>query len=482
MSKTATTRFLEEFPKSLSDDAGAVFVGAGVSMGAGYPSWIKLLEDIGKELGVRSGDVHDLAALAQWSIQENGGATRVRSVIKDKIGVDRPIPAVLETLARLPIRHIWTTNYDRLIERAFRTIDRPIDVVASAGDLAIRPPPGASRLYKMHGSVDHLEGVVISTDDYELFRSRRGAFLPLLQAHLTSMSMLFIGLSFTDPNVRHVLSLIRESFTEAPPEHFAIVRPPQAEDFDSDEQYHARLAQHNLWARDLRRYGLVAVEIEDYAEVPGLLAQIERSVSARRVWVSGSWPVDAHGLETGDVYRFAERLGRIIGESGRDLVSGAGLLVGSAAISGFLEAMRAKRVWDLDRRLIVRPFPQPLAGHAPDKANWTALRQELARQSGIVIFLGGAKLESGAVVDAQGVFDEFEIAQARGSFLLPVGAMGGAAATIARQLVGSPLPSSGTGAVRPTDEELILLADTAADRTALLDCIAAIMNRVKRIA
>ena len=28
--------------------------------------------------------------------------------------------------------------------------------------------------------------------------------------------MLFVGLSFTDPNVRHVLSLIRETFTEIP--------------------------------------------------------------------------------------------------------------------------------------------------------------------------------------------------------------------------------------------------------------------------
>src|SRR5690606_37455512 len=100
---------------------------------------------------------------------------------------------------------------------------------------------------------DRLDDVVISTHDYELFRSKRGQYLPLFQAHLTSMSMLFIGISFTDPNVRHVLSLIRESFTDAPPEHFAIVRAPQKSDFTTEGEFAARNAQHKLWAKDLKR-------------------------------------------------------------------------------------------------------------------------------------------------------------------------------------------------------------------------------------
>jgi hypothetical protein len=63
-----TTRdlLLKEFPESLAEETAAIFVGAGVSMGAGYPSWKDLLRDIGEELGVSSADVSDLAALAQW--------------------------------------------------------------------------------------------------------------------------------------------------------------------------------------------------------------------------------------------------------------------------------------------------------------------------------------------------------------------------------------------------------------------------------
>ena len=62
---------------------------------------------------------------------------------------------------------------------------------------------------------------------------------------MTSFFMLFVGLSFTDPNMRHVLSMIRESFTPSPPEHFAIVKPPQRSDFGTTKQFKARLTQHN---------------------------------------------------------------------------------------------------------------------------------------------------------------------------------------------------------------------------------------------
>lgn len=486
MSKAALTRFLKEYPDALNDGVGAIFVGAGVSMAAGYPSWSGLLREIGDELEVDAKNVHDLAALAQWSIQESGGATRVRNVIKNEIGPDKPIPETVSIISRLPVRHIWTTNYDRLIERAFEAIRRPLTPVSGPKDLALRVTPGASLLYKMHGSVERPEDIVISTDDYELFRSRRGQYLPLFQAHLTSMSMLFIGISFTDPNIRHVLSLIRESFTDAPPEHFAIVRTPQEADFTSNSEYKARLAQHNLWTRDLKRYGLMAVEVADYAEIPGLLRQVERRVAVRRIWVSGSWPLELGGSEAANLHALAEDIGLKIGETGRHLVTGAGLLVGSASLSGFLAALRQGGGWDLDRRLIARPFPQPLPGSKPNTENWAALRQELARQAGVAIFIGGTKWENDAAKDSDGVMKEFDAALEAGVFLLPIGASGGMAEKITRKLIASSIESSGANQMRPTDEELTSLLDadaiTSSDkRRKLVNLVFKIIERVTRV-
>lgn len=485
MTKAAMNRFLKEFPAALNDGTGSVFIGAGVSMAAGYPSWSELLEEIGEELGVSSKNVHDLAALAQWSILENGSATRVREVIKNKISPDKPIPDTVEVIARLPIRHIWTTNYDRLVERAFQEINRPLEPIAGAENLSLKSTFGASRLYKMHGSIDRVDDLVISTDDYELFRSKRGAYLPLFQAHLTSMSMLFVGISFSDPNIKHVLSLIRENFKDAPPEHFAIVRPPQQTDFTSEEEYKARFTQHTLWAKDLKRYGLQVVEIESYDEVPELLRKVERRVAAKRIWVSGSWPIEHGGEEASNIHALAEDVGRKIGESNRDLVTGAGILVGSASISGFLAALRNGGGWDLDRRLIARPFPQPLKDNSPNDNDWTALRNELARQAGIVIFIGGSKFFEGALIPAKGVLEEFECAKESGAFLLPIGATGGAAQVISEELFSSDLITTGSGAQRPFDKELKQLSDSSLllekkSRESLVSLIFEIIDRVTK--
>ena len=222
----------------------------------------------------------------------------------------------------------------------------------------------------------------------------------------------------------------------------------------------------------------MAVEIDDYAEVPELLREVERRVAKNRVWVSGSWPTEPIDSGTARIYSIAEGAGRAIGKLGRSLVSGAGLVVGSATISGFLDTLRAGGGWDLERRLIARPFPQPLAGQPANRAQWTALREELARLSGAVIFVGGAKTVDGTIVIADGVLEEARLAEAAGAFLLPIGATGGAARQLTEQLIGSRLACDGFGAQRPTDDELRALSDESTSTGDLVDLVGTILKRV----
>jgi hypothetical protein len=255
---------------------------------------------------------------------------------------------------------------------------------------------------------------------------------------MTSFSMLFMGLSFTDPNVRHVLSLIRESFTSSPPEHFAIVKPPQRTDYGTKREFQARLTQHELWADDLLRYGLNVVEIDDYGEVANLMQEVERRVASNRVWISGSWPLAEGPVEQlSYVADVATAIGELLAGSGFALVSGAGLVVGSASISGFLNSLQRSGTWDLERRLITRPFPQPLEGRDPEPAQWASLRAEMARVSGAVVFIGGAKWNGNSLVEAGGVGDEMEAAQLANVFLLPVGCTGGTAKAIAEEMLAA---------------------------------------------
>jgi hypothetical protein len=109
-----------------------------------------------------------------------------------------------------------------------------------------------------------------------------------------------------------------------------------------------------------------------------------------------------------------------------------------------------------------------------------SLEGELARQAGVVVFVGGAKLDGTNLVSAPGVLEEFEIAKAAGVFLLPLAASGGAAKEISDSLMGSGLLTTGPDAVRPTDQELLLLDDRATDRPTLLAQITKICDRLNK--
>lgn len=432
-------KFLRDYTAALDDHSASVFVGAGVSMAAGYPSWRELLREVGKDLSVDVDDLSDLAALAQWRISLDDGKTNVLNVIRGQLAIAHPVTPTLQSLARLPVRNYWTTNYDELIERALEEAGRPIDVRASEQSLTLRPRPGAAQIFKMHGTISDASNIVIATDDYELFRRNRASYLPLLQGQLTTSTFLFVGMSLTDPNVRHVLSLIRERFPDQPPQHFAIVRPPQRADYSSQEVYEARAREHGYWSSDLKRYGLQVIEVAEYAEIDQLMSDVEKRVAKRRVWVVGSWPLDAPGSsdQAQFVHDVSFELGTRLHQEGLTLVTGFGLVVGSAAISGFIAATQKAGEWELSRRLVARPFPQPLRGVEPDRTQWAALRAEMSRLAGVVVVVGGAKIQDGSIVAAEGVLEELELAKGAQSAIIPIGATGGVAADLTQELLDS---------------------------------------------
>jgi hypothetical protein len=76
------------------------------------------------------------------------------------------------------------------------------------------------------------------------------------------------------------------------------------------------------------------------------------------------------------------------------------------------------------------------------------------------------------------VIEEADLAERAGAFLLPIGATGGAAETIAARLLGSAVLSTGTQAQRPTDNELKNLGDKDASEEKLVKAVMSVIDRV----
>ncbi len=434
-------RFVEEWSAKLARGAATVFVGAGTSMGAGYPSWRSLLKKIGEELELDIDQEHDLAAVAQHYVNKNRGRSRLTQVIADQFP-RKAVPSVLRVLARLPVRQVWTTNWDELIETAFLEMRREADVKERPDDLTYERVGADVTVYKMHGSVRHLGDVVLATDDFELYRIKREAFLRVLAGHLISTSFLFMGVSFTDPNLGHLLSGIREMYERYAPQghgqtHYAILKTPLEADFRGQDNATAKLktatVRHKLFVEDLKRYNIHCVAIDRYEETEAILAEVEQRIALRAVFVSGSLADGALGPDDAAYVRdVAREVGRVVAVGDKRLISGYGLGIGDHVLSGMLGAGWLDASSNLDTRITIRPFPQTVPDGVDKAAFNGRYREDLVALAGACVVVCGirAKKEDAGFEIAPGVKQEVGIAASLGRLIIPIGATYGAAAEL----------------------------------------------------
>jgi hypothetical protein len=430
-------QFLNEYGKCLKRGSAALFVGAGLSRQAGYPDWRGLLKGIAADLRIDLRSEHDLAGVAQWYLNKNQRTkAKIGQLIRDSFPDVVDVPESHRVLARLPFRHVWTTNYDNLLERAWTIAGRRMDVKAVRSDLSVFDSWADTTLYKMHGSVAHPSDVVIATDDYELYRRTRSAFVQLLNGHLIGQHFLFLGFGFSDPNIGHLLGIIRETMDVTPTPHYAIVRKPKrGVSSDAEALHDYQVSRHSHWVADMHRYGIECVEVDEFDEIEDLLAGLEGKISSRSVFVSGSYAQGRQDPERSAIERTATILGESIAEMDLRLISGVGAVVGNALVSGFLGRLyTSPNRAALEQRLLLRPFPSTPPGGFTKEAFQRRYREDLIRNAGICVFVGGYKEQNGRLVNGKGVEEEFKIAKASGKVLIPIAATGGTAAAIWHQL------------------------------------------------
>lgn len=205
--------------RAARDGSCVLFVGAGLSAGAGLPGWNELIARLAGDLGISRPERADHLDLAQW-YREHFGNARLADVLRETFA-----PPGLPTLAHylllgLPVRHVITTNYDHLIERALLALKRhPVSVVRQE-DVA---HTGGEAVYvvKLHGDADHAEEIVLTRDDYSTFFERRPAMALLLEGLLLNRTFFFVGYSLRDLNFREVFGRVARMLREAKRPAFA---------------------------------------------------------------------------------------------------------------------------------------------------------------------------------------------------------------------------------------------------------------------
>jgi len=108
-----------------------------------------------------------------------------------------------------------TTCLDQRLERAFSEAKRPLSAVVGNVDVAFEDGQRAT-LYKLRGSLEQPESLVLTEDDYEAFFDNQTSISVVLQAYLARKTILFVGYDLADPHFKRLYRKVT-----APLDHYA---------------------------------------------------------------------------------------------------------------------------------------------------------------------------------------------------------------------------------------------------------------------
>lgn len=411
--------FIENYVKDLNDDSASIFAGAGLSISSGYVNWKELMSDLAKELGLNIDQENDLISIAQYHVNENGNN---RYGITKKI-LEEFTENVKESenhkiIARLPITSIWTTNYDQLIEKVLLNEKKNIDIKFKENQLLYTKPKRDVVLYKMHGDVNEPDSAILTKQDYEQYFQTHETFVNALKGELITKTFLFIGFSFSDPNLDYILSRLHLRHGIHKRKHYCFLKKNIIGDAQNPvvEIFTYNNIKQQLFINDLKRFGITSLLVNKYDEITDVLKEIEFKYNKQSVFISGS-AENYEPYSKDEALGFIHNISKLLIQNNYKIINGFGYGIGSSVINGALETIYDNPNKYSETQLIIKPFPQFKSGGIELDELWHIYRQNMISKCGIAIFLFGNK-NSGEIAD--GVLKEFKIANYKGLICIPI--------------------------------------------------------------
>ncbi|MDQ3820028.1 MAG: SIR2 family protein [Thermoproteota archaeon] len=473
-------QLVSNYVSAMHEGDAALFIGAGMSRPAGFVDWRGLLRDCAQELNLDIDREHDLVAVAQYYLNRRSkDRSRLNQILKNEF--DRPgtFSENHKIIGQLPISTVWTTNFDSLLEKAFWTGGKIVDVKSRDKNLAMPTKGRQVVLYKMHGDIAMPDEAIICKDDYERYATKHPLIQNQLEADLINKTFLFLGFSFTDPHLDYMLSHLRTLLEENKREHYAVMRRVRFNKHNRKKHEAQRTFEYEtnkqaLQIEDLQRYSIHTHLIDQYSEVTEILETIEQHYYRKNILVSGS----AHefGQFGEDKMRnLCMQLGRRLMEREYKLVSGFGLNVGDSVVHGAVLELYGRGKSVLEKHLLLRPFPRNLPSGIDEEEFNKKYREDMISNCGFAIFIAGTSRTN---QESKGVLEEYKITRKLKKIPIPIGATGFAARRI-WEMVKPDVKDIYSGAV--SLRLFQRLNDPKLSNEQLLDVIFEIINEVSAI-
>lgn len=433
------------FAKAVAVGDAAVFVGAGTSQGAGLPGWGDLIKEA-RETAKVPESISDAPLAAQYIAYADGGEGALHAAIKRKIDTAAEPTETHRLLSHLPIRDYWTTNYDVLIEQSLDREGFLYQWVVGEGDYTngnLAAGLSSKRVIKMHGSLtrdapeerDWQALPVITRADFERYEEKHPITWTRLRAAWLTNSLLFLGLSFDDPNLNLLLRLSRSlpADIEVPP-HFVVFT-------EKKDDVERRLQK--LRVKDLEKSGVKVHLIASREGLPPLLSQLQVRCRPANLFVSGSFPRGEQGETDSFSFSVAQTLAIGLAEDRdrRPAIVSFGGRAGQVVSREFRDAVPAHQYQPELVRFYhrkARPDETISIDHRVGMVSFTERTVEDMRD-----FLFPQVRALVVIAGSDRTLEEVEVAQGHGVLVVPVAATGGAAATLWEKISPESLGLSG---------------------------------------
>lgn len=205
----------KELIKDIEENRTILFLGAGVSESLGHAPWGNLIDEMAKEIGYdkevfRSMGNH-LELAEFYRIRKKSITSIVKWMDKNwhnnNIKIEKS--KVHEAIVKLNMPIIYTTNYDGWIEEAFKYYNVNYTKIVKVEDL-VNIKEGVTQIIKFHGDLEFEDSIVLTESNYFKRLSFESALDIKLKSDILAKSILFIGYSLNDINIRYLLFKLNE--------------------------------------------------------------------------------------------------------------------------------------------------------------------------------------------------------------------------------------------------------------------------------
>lgn len=229
--------------KAINNKQCVVFIGSGLSsrlftkLGKRYPNWRNLLNEM-NDWAFSHDNINESEKEQIEEIISKNNLTMAAQVLRSKMNAtefgefidrvfrnDRRFDSVHNLLLELPIPFFLTTNYDSVFESAYDyKFGAPIPAYThdQLGLVNSSISNNANILFKLHGSYERADTIILTKEDYQKLYYQN-SYLETLKKIFLSYTILFVGFSYSDPDIEYIVTGLSHSFNSENRMHYLLI-------------------------------------------------------------------------------------------------------------------------------------------------------------------------------------------------------------------------------------------------------------------